>query len=45
MNIVMCDGSGDFVPFDINLTLFASMGSIAGGDSENDSGVTTGSRR
>ena len=32
MNTVMCDGSSDFVSFDIDLNLFASMGSIAGGD-------------
>jgi prepilin-type processing-associated H-X9-DG protein len=46
MNVVMCDGSSDFVSFDINLDLFASMGSIAGGDSETDTGVAaTGGRR
>ena len=32
MNTVMCDGSSDFVSFDIDLNLFASLGSIAGGD-------------
>jgi prepilin-type processing-associated H-X9-DG protein len=46
MNVVMCDGSSDFVSFDINLDLFAAMGSIAGGDSETDTGIpTTGGRR
>ena len=39
MNTVMCDGSGDFISFDINLNLFASMGSIAAGDSETDTGA------
>jgi prepilin-type processing-associated H-X9-DG protein len=39
MNTVMCDGSSDFVSFDINMLLFASMGSIAGGDSETDDGI------
>jgi prepilin-type processing-associated H-X9-DG protein len=39
MNTVMCDGSSDFVSFDIDLNLFASIGSIAGGDSEFDSGA------
>jgi prepilin-type processing-associated H-X9-DG protein len=34
MNIAMCDGSGDFMSFDIDLNLFASMGSIAAGDSD-----------
>jgi hypothetical protein len=42
MNTVNVDGSSDFVSFDINLWLFASMGSIAGGDSETDRGVSTG---
>jgi prepilin-type processing-associated H-X9-DG protein len=32
MNTVMCDGSSDFVSFDIDLNLFASMGSIAAED-------------
>jgi prepilin-type processing-associated H-X9-DG protein len=45
MNVAMCDGSSDFVSFDINLLLFASMGSIAGGDSETDSGVSTAAPR
>ncbi len=34
MNVVMCDGSGDFMSFDIDLNLFAAWGSIAAGDSE-----------
>jgi prepilin-type processing-associated H-X9-DG protein len=45
MNTVMCDGSSDFVTFDVNLWLFASMGSIAGGDSETDRGISTGQIR
>jgi prepilin-type N-terminal cleavage/methylation domain-containing protein/prepilin-type processing-associated H-X9-DG protein len=46
MNVVMCDGSSDFVSFDIHLWLFASMGSIAAGDSETDkaTAVAGGSR-
>jgi prepilin-type processing-associated H-X9-DG protein len=44
MNTVMCDGSSDFVSFDINLFLFASMGSIAGGDSETETGTPSGPR-
>jgi prepilin-type processing-associated H-X9-DG protein len=39
MNAVMCDGSADFISFDINLTAFASLGSIAGTDSESDPGT------
>lgn len=35
MNGAMCDGSVDFISFDIDLNLFASLGSIAGGDDEN----------
>jgi prepilin-type processing-associated H-X9-DG protein len=34
MNVAMCDGSGDFVSFDIDLRRFAAMGSIAGGETE-----------
>jgi prepilin-type N-terminal cleavage/methylation domain-containing protein/prepilin-type processing-associated H-X9-DG protein len=34
MNVVMCDGSGDFVSFDIDLRRFAAIGSIAGGETE-----------
>jgi prepilin-type N-terminal cleavage/methylation domain-containing protein/prepilin-type processing-associated H-X9-DG protein len=45
MNTVMCDGSGGFVSFDIDLNLFASMGSIAAGDSEADSGAPPSTRR
>jgi prepilin-type processing-associated H-X9-DG protein len=36
MNIQMCDGSGNFIAFDIDLKLFAFMASIAGGENEND---------
>jgi hypothetical protein len=32
MNAVMCDGSCDFISFDIDMNLFAAMGSIAGND-------------
>lgn len=32
MNGAMCDGSVDFITFDIDLNLFASMGSIAAAD-------------
>jgi prepilin-type N-terminal cleavage/methylation domain-containing protein/prepilin-type processing-associated H-X9-DG protein len=34
MNAVMCDGSVTFIPFDIDLNVFAAMGSIAGGENE-----------
>jgi prepilin-type N-terminal cleavage/methylation domain-containing protein/prepilin-type processing-associated H-X9-DG protein len=34
MNVAMCDGSGQFVPFDGDLLVFAAMGSIAGGETE-----------
>jgi hypothetical protein len=34
MNMVRCDGSTDFISFDMDLNLFASMGSVAGEDSE-----------
>jgi prepilin-type N-terminal cleavage/methylation domain-containing protein/prepilin-type processing-associated H-X9-DG protein len=34
MNAVMCDGSVTFIPFDINLEVFAAMGSIAAGENE-----------
>jgi prepilin-type processing-associated H-X9-DG protein len=34
MNAVMCDGSLTFIPFDIDLNVFAAMGSIAGGENE-----------
>jgi prepilin-type N-terminal cleavage/methylation domain-containing protein len=34
MNIVLCDGSSDFMSFDIDLRRFAAMGSIAGGETE-----------
>jgi prepilin-type N-terminal cleavage/methylation domain-containing protein/prepilin-type processing-associated H-X9-DG protein len=45
MNIVMCDGSSDFFSFDADLNLFASIGSIAGGDSETETGIPTTNRR
>lgn len=45
MNSVLCDGSGAFISFDTDLNLFASMGSIAGGDSEFDTGVVTATPR
>jgi prepilin-type N-terminal cleavage/methylation domain-containing protein len=45
MNIVNCDGSGGFVSFDIDLFGFAAMGSIAGGDSETETGIRTGGGR
>ena len=35
MNTQMCDGSGAFISFDIDMNVFAAMGSIAGGESEN----------
>ena len=34
MNVVKCDGSGDFVSFDMDMRAFAAMGSIAGGETE-----------
>jgi hypothetical protein len=34
MNSVRCDGSGDWISFDIDLNVFAAMGSMAGGESE-----------
>jgi hypothetical protein len=34
MNTVLCDGSGDFISFDIDMRRFAAMGSIAGGETE-----------
>ena len=36
MNVQMCDGSGNFISWDIDLRLFAYMASIAGGEAEND---------
>jgi len=36
MNVQMCDGSGGWVGFDIDLRLFAYMASIAGGEVESD---------
>jgi prepilin-type N-terminal cleavage/methylation domain-containing protein/prepilin-type processing-associated H-X9-DG protein len=45
MNAVMCDGSADFISFDINLDAFAALGSIAGTDSESDPGISTGGSR
>jgi prepilin-type N-terminal cleavage/methylation domain-containing protein/prepilin-type processing-associated H-X9-DG protein len=35
MNAAFCDGSGTFIPFDIDLNVFAAMGSIAGGENES----------
>jgi prepilin-type N-terminal cleavage/methylation domain-containing protein len=34
MNAVLCDGSVNFIPFDIDLNVFAAMGSIAAGENE-----------
>jgi type II secretory pathway pseudopilin PulG len=34
MNTIFCDGSGTFLSFDMDLNVFAAMGSIAGGESE-----------
>jgi prepilin-type N-terminal cleavage/methylation domain-containing protein/prepilin-type processing-associated H-X9-DG protein len=34
MNGAMCDGSVDFISFDIDMRRFAAMGSIAGGETE-----------
>ena len=34
MNVVFCDGSGDFISFDIDMLRFAAMGSIAGDETE-----------
>ena len=45
MNVVMCDGSGDFMSFDIDLNLFASWGSIGAGDSEAPLPSATGGGR
>jgi prepilin-type N-terminal cleavage/methylation domain-containing protein len=36
MNIQMCDGSGNFMSFDVDLRVFAYMASVAGGESESD---------
>ena len=36
MNIQMCDGSGSFMSFDIDMRLFAYMASIAGDEAESD---------
>ena len=35
MNSVRCDGSGDWISFDVDLNVFAGMGSMAGGESES----------
>jgi len=37
MNGVMCDGSGTFLSFDIDLKVFAAMGSMAGAETESGS--------
>jgi prepilin-type processing-associated H-X9-DG protein len=34
MNAVMCDGSGAFLSFDIDLQVFAALGSIGGGETD-----------
>jgi hypothetical protein len=34
MNSQNCDGSGQFISFDIDMQVFAAMGSIAGGENE-----------
>ena len=34
MNVQYCDGSGTFLSFDIDLNVYAAMGSIAGGENE-----------
>ncbi len=34
MNTVRCDGSGDFMSFDIDMNVFAAMGSMANGDDQ-----------
>ena len=34
MNAAYCDGSGRFIPFDVDLRAFAAIGSIAGGETE-----------
>jgi hypothetical protein len=36
MNVQMCDGSANWVGWDIDLRIFAYMASVAGGESEND---------
>jgi prepilin-type N-terminal cleavage/methylation domain-containing protein len=38
MNGVMCDGSGQWISFDMDLNAFAAMGSMAGGEDE-DTGI------
>jgi prepilin-type processing-associated H-X9-DG protein len=43
MNAAMCDGSVDFISFDIDLHTFACLGSIAGNDGAGI--VETGVRR
>jgi prepilin-type N-terminal cleavage/methylation domain-containing protein/prepilin-type processing-associated H-X9-DG protein len=35
MNAQYCDGSGTFLSFDMDLNVFAALGSIAGGEDEN----------
>jgi hypothetical protein len=44
MNHVLCDGSGGFLSFDIDMNLFAALGSIGGGDSEFDNGIRKAGR-
>jgi prepilin-type N-terminal cleavage/methylation domain-containing protein len=45
MNGVLCDGSVNFISFDIDLLLFASMGSVDGGDDEHWTPPRTGGGR
>lgn len=46
MNGAMCDGSVDYISFDMDLHVFSCMGSIAGQDGENIADqVSTGGRR
>ena len=35
MNVQYCDGSGDFLSFDIDMQVFAAKGSIGGGENES----------
>jgi hypothetical protein len=45
MNGVMCDGSVDFISFDMDLHTFACLGSIAGSDGEGIQENVGGGRR
>ena len=44
MNVAMCDGSGDFISFDIDIYQFAAKGSIAGGETESEPAPATRGR-